>query len=158
MLRVERRAEPNSTPVDTLRLAYDDRKKSRLRARTEQAREVAIVLPRGGALKDGDLLAAESGEVIAVQAAPEAVSEVRCEEPGRLTRAAYHLGNRHVPLQIAEGVLRYQRDHVLDEMVVGLGLSVGHALAPFEPEGGAYGHGHGRVEEDPVGMRFRRLR
>src|SRR5688572_13588414 len=111
MLRIERRAESGSPPVDTLLLAYDDRKKSRMRVRTERGVEVAIVLPRGSALKDGDLLAAESGEVIAVRAAPEAVSEVRSEEPGRLTRAAYHLGNRHVALEIAEGLLRYQRDH-----------------------------------------------
>jgi len=154
MLRVERRAEPSSTPIDTLLLGYDDRKKSRLRAHTERGVEVAIVLERGSGLKDGDLLAAESGEVLVIRAAAEKVSEVRGEDPLALTRAAYHLGNRHVALQIMPGGLRYQHDHVLDEMVRGLGLDVNVTSAPFEPEGGAYGHGHEHGES----VRFRRLR
>jgi urease accessory protein len=145
MLRVERRAEPGSVPSDTLRLAYDDRKKSRLRVWSEARREVGIFLAWGTALRDGDLLAATSGEVLVVRAAAEPLSEVRTRDWHLLTRAAYHLGNRHVPLQIEPGILRFQRDHVLDEMVLQLGLVVEGVEAPFEPEAGAYaggGHGH----------------
>ena len=156
MLRVERRADSNSSPVDTLLLAYDERKKSRNRVATERGLEVAIVLPRGSTLKDGDLLAADSGEVLIVRAAPEKVSEVRATSALGLTRAAYHLGNRHVALQVLAECLRYQHDHVLDEMVVGLGLSVVVTIAPFEPEGGAYG-GHSHAHEHDH-VRLRRLR
>lgn len=94
-------------------------------------------------LHDGDHLKAENGEIIVVKAAKETVSTLYCEDPLLLARAAYHLGNRHVPLQIMQGVLRYQHDHVLDEMLHGLGLHVDVESAPFEPEQGAYGGGHG---------------
>jgi urease accessory protein len=152
MLRVERRAEVDSTPTDTLRLAYDERKRSRLRVWSELGREVAVLLSRGSALRDGDLLAANSGEVLLVRAKPETVSEAWSSDWGLLTRAAYHLGNRHVALQIEPGVLRYQHDHVLDEMVGGMGLLVRVVERAFEPEGGAYalgesGQGHGHVHE-----------
>jgi urease accessory protein len=149
MLRVERHAPPSSEPSDTLRLAYDDRKKSRLRTWSEQRREVGIFLAWGSVLREGDLLAANSGEVLVVRAAPEPLSEVRTRDWHLLTRAAYHLGNRHVPLQIEPGILRYQRDHVLDEMLEQLGLAVLAVEAPFEPEAGAYaggGHEHGGHE------------
>jgi urease accessory protein len=144
MLRVERRVQ-EGTPTDVLSLPYDERKKSRLRARAESGREVAIVLERGSSLRNGDLLAAESGEVLLVRAAAESVSDVTGADAVLLARAAYHLGNRHVPLQIERGALRYQHDHVLDEMVRALGLVVTPRMAAFEPEGGAYagGHSHG---------------
>lgn len=141
MLRVERRVQ-EGTPTDVLSLPYDERKKSRLRARAQSGREVAIVLERGSSLRDGDLLAAESGEVLLVRAATESVSDVTGADSVLLARAAYHLGNRHVPLQIAQGALRYQHDHVLDEMVRALGLLVTPRMAAFEPEGGAYAGGH----------------
>jgi urease accessory protein len=150
MLRVERHADPKSVPSDTLRLAYDDRKKSRLRVWSEQRREVGIFLAWGTALREGDLLAANSGEVLVVRAAAEPLSEVRTRDWHLLTRAAYHLGNRHVALQIEPGILRYQRDHVLDEMVQQLGLVVEAVEAPFEPEGGAYAGGvaHAHAHEN----------
>jgi len=100
------------------------------------------VLPRGQVLRGGDLLLASDGRVIQVEAASETVSTVRSAEPGLLARAAYHLGNRHVALQIGAGWLRYGHDHVLDEMVRGLGLPVTVEQAPFEPEAGAYHGGH----------------
>lgn len=149
MLRIERRAPGGSEPVDTLRLAFDDRKKSRLRVWSEMRREVGIFLPWGSVLRDGELLVANSGEVLVVRAAPEPLSEARSRDSHLITRAAYHLGNRHVPLQIEPGILRWQRDHVLDEMVEGLGLDVRAVEAPFEPEAGAYsggGHSHSHRE------------
>lgn len=165
MLRIEGRAPESSEPADTLRLVYDDRKKSRLRVWSEQRREVGIFLPWGSVLRDGDLLAAVSGEVLVVRAAPETLSEARSRDAHLITRAAYHLGNRHVPLQIEPGILRWQHDHVLDEMVEQLGLEVLVVEAPFEPEAGAYsggghshsqdededGHGHGHGHEDEDG-------
>jgi urease accessory protein len=142
MLRVARRVS-QGTPSDVLSLPYDERKKSRLRVRSEGGQEVGIVLERGSSLRDGDLLAADGGEILIVRAARESVSEVRSGDELLLMRAAYHLGNRHVPLQIEVGGLRYQHDHVLDAMVRELGLEVVTGTAAFEPEGGAYGRGAG---------------
>ncbi len=109
-----------------------------------------MFLERGTILRDGDLLLADDGRVVEVEAAPESVSTVQADDPRQLARACYHLGNRHVALQIGAGWLRYQHDHVLDDMVRGLGLEVRSELAPFEPEGGAYvshaaSHGHGHT-------------
>ena len=130
----------------TLTLPFETRQRSRFRATLDDGREVAVVLPRGdGPLRPGDLLGGPQAPVVRVEAAPEAVSTVHHPDPFGLTRCAYHLGNRHVPLEVGQGWLRYARDHVLDEMVLGLGLAVVHELAPFEPESGAYaGHVQGR--------------
>ncbi|MFT7581743.1 MAG: urease accessory protein [Myxococcota bacterium] len=138
------------TADDTLTLPFELRQKSRLRATLGSGKEAAIVLPRGGVLRGGTCLSGESDTVVHVVAAPEDVSEVHTQDPHQLARVAYHLGNRHVPLQIGPGFVRYQHDHVLDDMVRALWLTVGFAEAPFEPEAGAYGgqgngggHGHG---------------
>jgi len=134
--------EPVETAI-TLTLPLEGRIKSRLRVTLDDGREAGLFLPRGSSLRDGDCLLAEDGTTVRICAAPETVSQVRCEDPLQLARACYHLGNRHVALQIAAGLLRYQHDHVLDEMLQGLGLSVEVCQAPFEPEPGAYGgHGH----------------
>jgi urease accessory protein len=126
----------------TVTLTYDQRCKSRQRLRLDDDSEAALLLERGTVLPDGALLAADDGTVIAVKAAPETLSVVRTEDPLALARAAYHLGNRHVPLQIRGGELSYQHDHVLDDMIASLGLMVSVVRAPFHPEGGAYGRGH----------------
>ena len=106
--------------------------------------------PRGIVLRGGDLLLAEDATVIEVVAADETVSIVKSLDPTALARAAYHLGNRHVAVQIGAGWLRYGHDHVLDDMVRGLGLDVVAEQAPFEPEAGAYGHSHGAHSHDSV--------
>lgn len=131
----------------TLTLPIDARIKSRLKVTLDDGREAGLFLQRGQLLRGGDILADESGLVrVQIKAASELVSTVRCDDPLLLTRACYHLGNRHVPLQIEAGFARYLHDHVLDEMVQGLGLSVTVEQAPFEPEAGAYqsqaGAGH----------------
>ncbi len=138
MQRIERRAQPNSEPQDSLTLRYDERKRSRLRTRSDAGVDVAIVFARGSVLRHGDRLLDDAGRVYAVFAAVESVSDASTSEPLLLARAAYHLGNRHVPLQIAVGTLRYQHDHVLDDMLRELGLDVCEQLAAFEPESGAY--------------------
>ena len=147
MLRITERLDTSTATVATLTLPFEQRQKSRLRAQLDDGREVGLMLPRGTVLRGGDCLRAEDGSVIGVQAAAESVSTARIGEARLFARACYHLGNRHVPLQIGDGWLRYLHDHVLDEMVVALGLEVMHEIAPFEPEGGAYGaHAHGHHE------------
>lgn len=130
-------------------LTYDTRKKSRFKAELTNGESLGVMLPRGRMLRGGDSLQDEAGNVICVVAAPEPVSLVSSNDLRALVRAAYHLGNRHVPLQVGDGWLRYQHDHVLDDMVLGLGLQVDYEQAPFEPEDGAYSgaasegqHGH----------------
>lgn len=127
----------------TLRLPYDLRKKSRFKTESIQGESLGVMLPRGRVLRDGDQLRDDSGRLVGVEAAPETLSIAATGDPYLLARAAYHLGNRHVPLQIGPGWLRYQHDHVLDAMVVGLGLRVTVESAPFEPEDGAYATGDG---------------
>ena len=141
MLTVTQRTR-NTPATERLVLPFDLRQKSRLRARVESGAEVGLFLERGIVLRGGDLLLAEDGTVIEVVAAPETVSTVRDNDPTLLLRAGYHLGNRHVPVEIGNGWLRYGHDHVLDAMVRGMGLTVVVEQAPFEPEAGAYGGGH----------------
>jgi len=127
----------------TLVLPFQLRNKSRLRTALNTGEEVGLILERGSILRGGDHLLADDGRVVQVVAEPETVSTVRSSAPLALCRASYHLGNRHVALQIGDGWVRYQHDHVLDEMVRGLGLSVVVEQQPFEPEAGAYGgHSH----------------
>lgn len=128
-------------------LPFQERSRSRARHFLDNGEEAGIVLDRGTVLRHGDLLLADDGRVVAVEAAPESVSTVYTDDELTLARASYHLGNRHVALQIGPGWLRYSHDHVLDDMLRGFGLEVTAELAPFEPEGGAYvsahhAHGH----------------
>jgi len=132
-------AEHTEKVSGSLSLPIDSRIKSRLRVMLDDGREAGLFLPRGHILRDGEMLSSECGELVEVKAAAEQVSSVYCEDALLLNRVTYHLGNRHVPLQIAQGWVRYQHDHVLDDMVKGLGATVTSELAPFEPEAGAYG-------------------
>ena len=153
MLQLRRRvsakpAEGKSNPsVASLTLSFEDRRKSRLRANLDDGREVAVLLERGTILHDGDcLLDDEEKVLVAVKAAAETLSVARTEDRLLLARAAYHLGNRHVPLQVGPDWLAYGHDHVLDGMVRALGLTVVVEQRPFEPEAGGYSHGHANAE------------
>lgn len=126
-------------PNAFLSLPIDSRIKSRLKVELDDGREAGLFLPRGHILRGGEQLKSQCGMVVEVKAAPEKVSTVYCSDLHLLTRVAYHLGNRHVPLQVEFGWVRYQHDHVLDEMVERLGAKVTTEKAPFEPESGAYG-------------------
>jgi urease accessory protein len=132
----------NVVAKNRLQLPFDLRQKSRLRARLDSGEEVALALPRGETLRGGDLLAASDGRVVEVIAETETVLHVECDSPQALARAAYHLGNRHVPVQVGDGFLRLAADHVLDLTLKGLGVRVTPMQAPFEPEAGAYGNDH----------------
>lgn len=126
--------------VDTrVCLTMVQRTKSRLKITLEDGREAGLFLPRGHILHNGALLASDDGVTVEVVAAKEQVSTIRTKDPTLLARACYHLGNRHVPLQVEPGWCRYQHDPVLDEMVKGLGLEVVIETASFQPEAGAYG-------------------
>jgi urease accessory protein len=143
MLTIRERIAVREPATAQLVLPFELRQRSRLRAHLASGQEVGLFLERGIVLRGGDLLRADDGTVIEVVAALEMVSTVRDSDATRLARAGYHLGNRHVPVQIGQGWLRYGHDHVLDDMVRGLGLTVVVEQAPFEPEAGAYGHSHG---------------
>ena len=140
------RAAYNIAVKGALELPFDARQKTRQRATLASGEEVGLLLPRGEVLRGGDLLVASDGRVIEVVARPEAVLHVTCDTPEDLLRAAYHLGNRHVAVEVGEGYLRLAADHVLEGMLEGLGANVESLQAPFEPEAGAYEAGH-RHEE-----------
>ncbi len=142
MIRLEAAPSGSARPTDSLTLPFDLRQRSRARVRLDSGADAVVLTARGTVLRDGDVLRADNGEIVVVRAADERVSTVRAAVPLGLVRAAYHLGNRHVALQVTAGWLRYRHDHVLDDMVRGLGLDVHVEDAPFEPEAGAYGGGH----------------
>ncbi|MEO8179735.1 MAG: urease accessory protein UreE [Deltaproteobacteria bacterium] len=141
MLRATEILETPRQADDTLTLPFELRQKSRLVAHSDGGRQILLQLPRGGVLRHGALLRVSDGSVVEVRAAAESLSVVESENPIALLRAAYHLGNRHVALQITPGGLRYLHDHVLDDMLVGLGLEPRPLEGPFEPEHGAYAAG-----------------
>ena len=131
-------------PALAIELGYEQRRRARLRLTLPSGETVGLMLPRGNVLREGDRLQSEDGTLtVSIKAAPEQVSRARTSDPHLLARAAYHLGNRHVPLQILPDFVLYPHDHVLDGMCRELGLAVDAAALPFEPETGGYGgHGH----------------
>ena len=137
-----------------LRLPFERRQKSRQLARLASGEEVAIELPRGQVLRGGDWVVASDGRVIEVVADPEPVVHVECDSPQLLARAAYHLGNRHVAVQVGDGWLRIAADRVLERMLEGLGARLSTLEAPFEPEAGAYGAHHRHDNESGHGGRI----
>ena len=148
MLGISKKIESASQVDDQLVLPFDRRQKSRLRVTLASGTEAALLLERGTVLRGGDVLQAEDGRVVQVVAADGPVLRVTASTPRELARAAYHLGNRHVPLEVGEGWLRLEQDHVLQEMLLGLGVQVEGQMAPFEPEAGAYGGGHRHYHDD----------
>ena len=149
----------------TIELDWDVRQKSRFAATDSQGRELAIFLPRGQAVRGGDVLIAEDGSMVRVIAAPQKVLHITtCAAHGTpfdLMRAAYHLGNRHVPIELQPDHLKIEPDHVLADMLRSMHLTVVEAEMAFEPEGGAYGghvtndghshHAHGNAHKHDHG-------
>src|SRR5690606_38091685 len=120
---------------------HDQRSRGRLRTHTSDGREVQIFLERGAPLQIGEVLRSECGRHLVVAGASEELVTARCEDWACFSRACYHLGNRHVKLQIGERWLRILPDHVLEELLRKLGMSVEHEYEVFVPETGAYGSG-----------------
>ncbi|MFN3880011.1 MAG: urease accessory protein UreE [Nitrincola lacisaponensis] len=145
MIRLTEKLDTPQVADASLSLTIDQRIRSRLKVTLDDGRDAGVFLPRGLILRGGDCLRSDCGLIVEIKASAETVSTVHCEDNLLLARVSYHLGNRHVPLQIAPGFVRYQHDHVLDAMVKGLGAQVVCEQQPFEPEAGAYsseGGGH----------------
>ena len=139
MLKITQKLSGPQAATATLRLPFELRQKSRLKVTLDDGRQAGLFLQRGDILRGGDCLLAEDNSIIQVLADNETVSMVQSDDSLLLARACYHLGNRHVPLQIENNALSYLHDHVLDDMLKQLGLNVSTNQAPFEPESGAYG-------------------
>src|ERR1700744_4271135 len=120
----------------TLTLPFGGRCKSRLAATLDTGEEVALVMPRGTVLRDGDVLVADDGNLVRVIAAHEDVLVVHTHDVPTLARAAYHLGNRHTPVEVGTDSLKLETAPVLEDMVKRLGAHVEHASLPFQPEAG----------------------
>jgi urease accessory protein len=149
----------------TVQLDWDVRQKSRFDATDSQGRHLAVFLPRGTVVRGGDVLVAEDGSLVRVLAAAQPVLRIAaCSQHGSpldLVRAAYHLGNRHVPVEVQADHLKIEPDHVLADMLRRMHLTVTEAHESFEPEGGAYGggwgteghghHGHGHSHDHDHG-------
>jgi len=134
----------------TLTLAFELRQKARFKTKSDAGVDVGLMLPRGVVLRGGDCLKSDDGVIAKVIAAPEEVSVAISNDKLLLAKACYHLGNRHMPLQIEDDYLAYQKDHVLDEMIKNIGLTIAHEMRAFEPEPGAY-HSHADSEVQAKG-------
>jgi urease accessory protein len=137
-----RLAKPLLARAATLTLAFDERRKSRLATTLDSGEEVGVLLPRGTVLGEGDILVGEDGGLVRIVAASQPVLRVTGSSAGALTRAAYHLGKRHTPVEIGDGYLQLEDDPVLADMLRRLGMKVEQIQHPFTPEAGAYGGGH----------------
>ena len=131
-------------------LTFDARCKSRLLLTLDNGEQAALIVERGRTLRDGERVKIEDGREVEIVSAEESLLEAVSGDPLLIAKAAYHLGNRHVAVQLMPDRLRFLSDHVLEEMLVGLGLTVNALVAPFEPEGGAYGHHHAHGSEMPA--------
>ena len=134
---------PKEKAIGTLTLDFDARHRRRIRLTADQGEDLLLDLPKAVAMADGDGLQLEDGRWLKVQAAAESIVEIRHKDPHQLTRLAWHLGNRHLPTEIRDYVLRIRPDHVIEDMLHGFGAELVKLQAPFQPEGGAYGsHDH----------------
>lgn len=137
--------DPGANTLDTITLDRQSRHRRRALLTTDAGRELLLDLPEAAYLADGDAVVVEGG-VVVVRAAPEPLYEIHAHDGVQLSRIAWHLGNRHTPVEMAPTAIYIQPDHVLAEMVEGLGGHVHEVMRPFEPEGGAYG-GHGPLHK-----------
>lgn len=150
--RIQGQHRWSEAPADTVVLDFDDRHRRRMAMTGTRGLEFLLDLENAVALRGGDALVLEDGRLVEVVAAPEPLTEIRCNDPQHLVRVAWHLGNRHLPTQIMGKGLRIRRDHVIEAMVKGLGARVIEIEAPFDPEGGAYAEAfHASGEAEPHG-------
>jgi urease accessory protein len=130
---------PTEKAAGSLTLDFDARHRRRIHLITDQGEDVLLDLPKAVAMADGDALQLEDGRLLVVRAAAEPVVEIRHVDPDRRLRLAWHLGNRHLPTEIRDGVLRIRPDHVIEEMLHRFEAKLISLHAAFQPEGGAYG-------------------
>lgn len=131
---------PKEKAAGTLTLDFDARHRRRIRLTADRGEDVLLDLPKAVAMADGDGLQLEDGSWLEVRSAAEPVIEIRHRNSHQLVRLAWHLGNRHLPTEIRDGVLRIRPDHVIEDMLRSLGAVLVKVHLPFQPEGGAYGH------------------
>jgi urease accessory protein len=141
---------PKDEAAGTLTLDFEARHRRRVRLTTDQGEDVLLDLPKAVAMADGDGLQLEDGRLLKVQAAAEFVVEVKHKDFDQLIRIAWHLGNRHLPTEIRHDVLRIRPDHVIENMLHGLGADLAKVHTPFQPERGAYGDGGHHHHHDAV--------
>jgi len=141
---------PSMSNLLRVRLDFAARCKSRLLLRLENGEQAALIVARGRVLRAGEIVRLADGRDVEIIADEEPLYEASSADPVLLAKAAYHLGNRHVALQVMPGRVRFLADHVLEGLVRGLGLTVTPLVAAFEPEGGAYGHHHAHGSEQPL--------
>jgi urease accessory protein len=151
---------PAASAAGTVTLDYDARHRRRIRITTDAGEDVLLDLPKAVPMADGDGLMLQDGRWLLVAAAPEDLVEVRTSDATKLARIGWHLGNRHLPAEIGDGVIRIRPDHVIQAMLARFGAEVTPISAPFQPEGGAYSgepphpeghdhrHGHGQGDAD----------
>lgn len=132
----------DSLVVDRVVLDSDERHRRRIVLTGERGTEFLLDLPHATALRDGDGLVLEDGAIVRVAGKPEPLVEIAAATPQDLARLAWHVGNRHTDMQVIGDTLRIRRDHVLEDMLRGLGAQLTPIEAPFDPEHGAYGHRH----------------
>ena len=133
--------------IGTITLDFDSRRRRRIRLTADDGTAFLLNLAEVSTLRDGDVLRLENGDGITVKAAAEPVVDVTCKNTAELVRVAWHLGNRHLPTQLLGDRLRIRQDHVIEEMLQLLGATPTRVNAPFNPEGGAYGHGETQSHE-----------
>ena len=133
---------PNEKAIGTLTLDFDARHRRRIRLSADHGEDVLLDLPKTVAMADGDGLQLDDGNWLMIRAAAEPLTEVRHADRHQLMRLAWHLGNRHLPTEIRGSVLLIRPDHVIEDMLRGFGADLQEVQAAFQPEGGAYGHGH----------------
>jgi urease accessory protein len=134
--------------IDHVLIDFDRRHRRRILLHTEQGREVLLDLPQAVRLRHGDGLAVDQGRIVRVCARPEALLEIHAHDERQMVRIAWHLGNRHLPVQLLDDRIRIRADHVIRDMVEGLGGHVDEIEAPFDPESGAYAGGHHHHHDD----------
>jgi urease accessory protein len=128
--------------VDQVTLDADDRHRRRIVLTGERGTAFLLDLPQATALRDGDGLVLDDGAIVRVVSRPEPLIEIAAADSRELARLAWHIGNRHIDVQIVGDRLRIRRDHVIEDMLRGLGARLSPVEAPFDPEHGAYGHHH----------------
>jgi urease accessory protein len=142
---------PDAQAGGTVTLSHLDRHRRRIRLHGDDGTPFLLDLPRAVVLGEGDGLEIEGGGYLRVRAAAEVLAEIDCRDGTELARIAWHLGNRHLPMQVAGTRLRIRWDHVIVDMVAGLGARISRIEAAFDPEAGAYaesGHGHHHHDHD----------
>lgn len=148
---VRKAAVKQDRVVETLTLDHEDRNRRRVALKGDGGRDILLDLDKPTALNDGDAVKLEDGSLVLIKAAPQRLIEITAENPLRLARVAWHIGNRHTPAEITANAIYIEQDHVLAEMIRGQGCAMAEVERPFQPERGAYDHDHAACGHDHHG-------